>query len=180
MRRVGLKWHVKWDPLIIKVSFKCKFVCSEAYSISLILKFGLNELTTKAFPFCTTQHSFQHTSFNTSHPLIQYAWRHQQLLVLQWEYIFEIISDRVLFCAWCCCHPKTLEGSTESVVLLYPLYLPLWDASNASVEVQVLLSSEQIVQGIHLGTVADVNSLVTTLHDVYQPPGGKKTKDRFS
>lgn len=46
---MGLKWHVKWDPLIIKVSFKCKFVRSEARGISLILKFGLHKLTTKAF-----------------------------------------------------------------------------------------------------------------------------------
>lgn len=51
MRRMGLKWHVKWDPLIINVLFKCKFVFSQAHSISLNLKFGLYELTTKAFPF---------------------------------------------------------------------------------------------------------------------------------
>lgn len=51
MGRMELKWHVKWDPLIIKVSFKCKFACAEAHSISLILKFGLHEMTTKDFTF---------------------------------------------------------------------------------------------------------------------------------
>lgn len=78
--------------------------------------------------------------------------------------------------------PEALKSSTESVALPYPVYLLLWDASNASIEVQVLFSSEQTVQCIHLGTVADVNSLVTALHDVYQPPEGKKKtkKDIFS
>lgn len=60
----------------------------------------------------------------------------------------------------------------------YPVQLSLWDASNATVEVQVLFPGEQIVQCIHLRTVADVDSLVTTLHDVYQPPGGIKDNEK--
>lgn len=41
----------------------------------------------------------------------------------------------------------------------------------------MLLSSEQVVQSVYLGTVADVNSLVAALHDVDQTPGenGKDT-----
>lgn len=63
----------------------------------------------------------------------------------------------------------------------YPFHVPLWNASNARIEVQVLFSCEQIVQGIHLGTVADVDSLVAALHDVYKPPGEKNTKkNKFS
>lgn len=76
---------------------------------------------------------------------------------------------------------KALKDSAGSGALPYPIYLPRWDATNASIEVQMLLSSEQIIKCIHLGTVADVNSLVAALHDVYQPPGGKKkTKEKQS
>jgi len=65
---------------------------------------------------------------------------------------------------------KALKDRAGSASLPYPIYLPLWDATNASVEVQMLLSSKQIIECINLGTVADVNSLVPALHDVYQPP----------
>ena len=64
------------------------------------------------------------------------------------------------------------EQQQQSAALSYPVQLPLCDASNATVEVQVLFSREQVVQRVHLGTVADVDSLVTALHDVYQPSGG--------
>lgn len=60
----------------------------------------------------------------------------------------------------------------ESAVTSYPTDLPLGDASDASVEVQMLLSGEEVIQGVHLGTVTDVYALVTALHDVYHPPGG--------
>lgn len=57
----------------------------------------------------------------------------------------------------------------------YPVYLSVWKALNTSVKIQVLFSSEQIIQRIHLGTVADINSHVPALHNVYQPPGERHT-----
>lgn len=42
----------------------------------------------------------------------------------------------------------------------------------------MLFSCQQIVQCIHLGAVADVDALVTALHDVYQLPGKKEQKER--
>lgn len=56
----------------------------------------------------------------------------------------------------------------------YPVQLPLGDASDSAVEVQVLLACEQVVQRIHLGTVADVDALFAALHNVHQAPGGKR------
>lgn len=75
---------------------------------------------------------------------------------------------------------KVTIGTTASAALPYPVCLPLWDATYASIEVQMLFSSEQIIQCIHLRTVADVNSLFPALHDVYQMSGGKThTKKDF-
>lgn len=82
---MGLKWHVKWDSLVIKVSFKCKLGCTEAYSISLILNVRMHQLTTKAFPSFPSSSSIQHTSLSTSHPVSQCARKKQRLLVLQWH-----------------------------------------------------------------------------------------------
>lgn len=53
----------------------------------------------------------------------------------------------------------------------YPIQLPLGDASDSAVEVQVLLAGEQVVQRVHLRTVADVDALFATLHNVHQTPG---------
>lgn len=61
----------------------------------------------------------------------------------------------------------------------YPVQLPLADASDSAVEVQVLLAGEQVVQRVHLGTVADVDALLAALHNVHQTPGerdGRKTR----
>lgn len=73
MRRLRLKWHVKQDSPVIKEEFKYKFVRSNAYYISSVLKFGLRKLTTKAFSFRYRFYSFHHTSFIAAHFLIQYA-----------------------------------------------------------------------------------------------------------
>lgn len=64
-------------------------------------------------------------------------------------------------------------------LISYPVQLPLGDASDSAVEVQVLLAGEQVVQRVHLGTVADVDALLAALHNVHQTPGerdGWKTR----
>lgn len=62
-----------------------------------------------------------------------------------------------------------LSGSLSSEVS-YPVNLPLGDSSYAGIEVQMLLSSQQVVKGVHLGTVANVYTLITAVNDVYHSP----------
>lgn len=52
----------------------------------------------------------------------------------------------------------------------YPVYLALGDASDAGIEVHVLLPCQQVIQSVHLGTVTDVDALVTAVNDVNHPP----------
>lgn len=74
------KWHVKWDSLIIKASFKCKSGCAEAYGMGLILTLGMLTLTTKAFPFRRSENRFStlrsalHTPRFSLHDSISSYW----------------------------------------------------------------------------------------------------------
>lgn len=71
----------------------------------------------------------------------------------------EFLSDVVSFCC--------LKSAATCNVASYPVQLFFGDAPNAAVEVQVLLSGEQAVKCVHLGTVADVYPPLTAFHDVY-------------
>lgn len=61
--------------------------------------------------------------------------------------------------------------SSTAYLIPHPVQMPLGDASDSAVEVQVLLAGEQVVQRVHLGTVADVDALFAALHNVHQMPG---------
>lgn len=63
-------------------------------------------------------------------------------------------------------HKEVLYGCGMS----YPVNLSLGDASDAGIEVQVLLPCQQVIQSVHLGTIADVDALVTAVNDVNHPP----------
>lgn len=52
--------------------------------------------------------------------------------------------------------------------------MPLGDSPDPAVEVKVLLSGEQVVQRVHLGTVADVDALLAALNNVHQAPGERE------
>lgn len=68
--------------------------------------------------------------------------------------------------------------ASQRRLLPYRVELPLGDASDSAVEVQVLLAGEQVIQRVHLGTVADVDALLAALHDVHQTPGETRAEDK--
>lgn len=54
--------------------------------------------------------------------------------------------------------------------LSHLINLSLTDAPDASVEVQMLFSSQQVVQSINLRAIADIYPLRSAIHDVHHPP----------
>lgn len=177
-----LKWHVKWDPLIINVSFKCKFVCSRAYSVRFILKVWIARTDNKSF-FHFFHFAPDSTAFSAHHSTLNHLPFSMHGRTNSYH---SCRGSAPLNLYQIPCHfvdAAVTTGSFEKQLgvcssFSYPVQLSLWDASNATVEVQVLFPGEQIVQCIHLRTVADVDSLVTTLHDVYQTPGGIKDNEK--
>lgn len=67
-----LKWHVKWDPLIIKVSFKCKFRCAGACSVGLISEVWIARADNKSFFF--PHFAPDSAAFSSHHSTLYMLW----------------------------------------------------------------------------------------------------------
>lgn len=56
------------------------------------------------------------------------------------------------------------------------IHLSLTDAPDASVEVQMLFSCQQVIQSVHLRAVADIDPLLPAVHDVHHPPETRRAR----
>lgn len=130
----------------------------------LILKLGLHKMTAEAFhreallTVLLSQHITQHFNIRS------FSMHGSVNSCSSWGRSAPLNSYQISLCG--------RRFFPES----YPIYLRLWDAVYASVEVQMFLSGEQIVQCVHLRTVADSDALAAALHDVDNPPGGNHTE----